>query len=128
MNLGPDVQIYNDNVSATAPLTGDTLAAAVNALLCYINNPIDDPAEAVGAYDDFWKVVELTVRSAAAGETVTVNAMGRTAMLAFVLEAVEECGVTLVIQWLGGEDIVVSGAVETETEFILLSDLAELVK
>ena len=55
----------------------------------------------------FWGGVIRQIRRAEKGTTLTIDAEGRTTMPATVAEAVKECGVTLIIQWDGGEDITI---------------------
>lgn len=70
------------------------------------------------------------VRAAEKGATVTVDAGGRTYVPAYVLDAVGECGVTLVIQWNGGDDITVTKAYSGDKtyHYFALAELAELLK
>lgn len=80
--------------------------------------------------DTFWRDVVSQVRAAEKGATVTVDAGGRTYVPAYVLDAVGECGVTLVIQWNGGDDITVTKAYSGDKtyHYFALADLAELLK
>lgn len=56
--------------------------------------------------DDFWSKVVAYIRNATAGNPMTVEAVGRVAMPSFVMEAVRESGITLIIKWSGGEAVV----------------------
>lgn len=51
----------------------------------------------------FWNNVIAQIRAAKKGDTITIDAGGFTTMPRAVMEALAECGVTLVIRWMGGE-------------------------
>jgi len=80
--------------------------------------------------DTFWRDVEKQIRAAEKGDKITVDAGKRTTMPAFVMDAVEECEVILVIQWDGGEDIVIEEAYDGEVPYRVfqLAELAELLE
>ena len=82
------------------------------------------PAEAAAAApatfneDDFWNDVIAQIRAAKKGDTITIDAGGLTTMPQAVMEALAECGVTLVIHWIGGEDIVIDTPITDETIWV----------
>lgn len=79
--------------------------------------------------DLFWFYVYMEICRAEQGDTVTAAAAHRTTVPVYVLRAAYEHGVTLVIEWNGGDDITVSDYDCKESVNILpLADLAELVK
>lgn len=80
------------------------------------------------AEDNFWQEVAEEIRDAKAGDEITVDAGARTAMPVSVLKLAAEREVTLIIQWDGGEDIVVKDAVDVEGDIIRFEKLAELAK
>ena len=81
-------------------------------------------------FDDFWYRVAMQIRASNPGETVTADAAHRTRMPAFVMDAIRECGVTLVIHWNGGEDIIIEKAYDGSEVYyyFLLEELPELLK
>lgn len=91
--------------------------------------PASEP-ERAPAYDaDFWADVEEQLRAAKKGGTVTVDAAWRTTMPASIMEAIAETGVTLIIQWNGGEDITIHKPYDGEKKYTIfyLKDLAVLL-
>lgn len=56
---------------------------------------------------DFWQEVRRKIEKAESGDTVRVNARGYDKMSWTVMDALKNHSVTLVIQWSGGEDIVI---------------------
>ena len=62
------------------------------------------------AYDRFWRQVEEKIRETPRGESLTIDAGGYASMPSYVMDAVADTGVTLVIQWFGGDDVVVDHA------------------
>lgn len=83
-----------------------------------------------GISDDFWYRVAMQIRASDEGQTVTCDAAHRTRMPAYVMDAIRECGVTLVIRWNGGEDITIEKAYDGSEiyYFFLLKELPELLK
>lgn len=77
--------------------------------------------------DAFWYNVVKQIQEAEKGTEVTVDAQWRTTMPAFVMEAVRESGVILIIQWNGGEEIVIKEAPAEDASWVYdLSELAEM--
>ena len=78
---------------------------------------------------DFWKPVLDKINAAQAGDEITVNVYNRMSISARVINAVREKEVTLIIQWAGGDDLVIDKNFTAEvTGAILLKDLAEMLK
>jgi len=89
------------------------------------------PSTASKAYVDyFWDNVARLIRNADKGEEITVDAAHRVIMPAFVMDAIRECEVKLIIQWNGGEDIVIEKAYDGEVKhaYFNLSELKDLLK
>ncbi len=79
--------------------------------------------------DLFWFYVYMDICRAEQGDTVTAAAAHRTTVPVYVLRAAYEHGVTLVIEWNGGDDITVSDYdCQESTNILPLADLADLVK
>ena len=55
----------------------------------------------------FWKEVVRKIQTANPGDTVSIDAGGLFTIPCWVIDAVVEQGVTLVIAWMGGEDIII---------------------
>ena len=71
-----------------------------------------DPNAVPGAFDGFdetafWKEVVRKIQAANPGDTVSIDAGGLFTIPCWVIDAVVEQGVTLVIAWMGGEDIII---------------------
>lgn len=79
---------------------------------------------------DFWRALESRIRSSQQGDEITVNVADFTKMPCFILEALAECGVDLIIEWNGGEDIEIKHdhGIEYEYEEIEFTVLIELLK
>ena len=82
-------------------------------------------ASAAPTIDEFWRNVIWMLRQAEPGSEVTVNVGRRTTMPAYVMDAIREYGVTLILQWNGGEDIVIREALPKD-DAIRLYNLADL--
>lgn len=80
--------------------------------------------------DLFWDNVIQQIRNARKGATITVNAGARTSMPVCVLELVQECDITLVVAWNGGEDILLppDHGITVDKNTVLLAELADLLK
>lgn len=78
----------------------------------------------------FWDDVEAKIKAADKGDTITIDVKDRTTIPTRILELVAEYGVTLIIQWNGGDDIIVppDHGVEVDAETILLTELITLLK
>ena len=55
----------------------------------------------------FWKEVVRKIQAANPGDTVSIDAGGLFTIPCWVIDAVVEQGVTLIIAWMGGEDIII---------------------
>lgn len=60
--------------------------------------------------EPFWQDVVAQLRAAEKGKAVLINVGDRKVMPAYVMEAVRETGITLIIQWDGGDDIIIEKA------------------
>ncbi len=81
------------------------------------------------AEDLFWFNVYTDICRAGQGDTVTAAAAHRMTVPVYVLRAAYEHGVTLVIEWNGGDDITVRDYdCGEDSGALALADLAELVK
>lgn len=80
--------------------------------------------------DMFWRNVLKQIRGAKEGDTITVDAGSRTVMPAYIMDAVREYKVILVIQWNGGDDIVIEKAYEGDETYTVfkLAELTDLLK
>lgn len=78
----------------------------------------------------FWDDVEAMIKTAEKGDTITIDVKDRTSIPVRILELVAEYEVTLVIQWNGGEDIMVAPdhGIEVDADTILLTKLISLLK
>lgn len=79
---------------------------------------------------DFWRTLEAKIRSCQRGDEITVNVADFNEMPCYILEALTECGVDLIIEWNGGEDIEIKHdhGIEYEHEEIEFTVLIELLK
>ncbi|MBQ8218107.1 MAG: hypothetical protein IJZ91_09140 [Oscillospiraceae bacterium] len=79
---------------------------------------------------DFWRTLEAKIRSCQRGDEITVNVADFNEMPCYILEALTECGVDLIIEWNGGEDIEIKHdhGIEYEHEQIAFTVLIELLK
>ncbi|MGM9603492.1 MAG: hypothetical protein ACI3XG_00325, partial [Faecousia sp.] len=82
-----------------------------------------DPAAQPVVFDglnetDFWEKVVRQIQAANPGDTITIDASGLFTIPYWVIDAVVEQGVTLVIQWTGGEDIVIDHRPDTGDQII----------
>ena len=79
---------------------------------------------------DFWRTLEAKIRSCQRGDEITVNVADFNEMPCYILEALTECGVDLIIEWSGGEDIEIKHdhGIEYEHEEIEFTVLIELLK
>ncbi len=82
-----------------------------------------DPNAVPGAFDGFdetafWKEVVRKIQAANPGDTVSIDAGGLFTIPCWVIDAVVEQGVTLVIAWMGGEDIIIDHQPDTGSQKI----------
>lgn len=79
---------------------------------------------------DFWRTLEAKIRNCQRGDEITVNVADFNEMPCYILEALTECGVDLIIEWNGGEDIEIKHdhGIEYEHEQIAFTVLIELLK
>lgn len=77
--------------------------------------------------DHFWDQVARQIRASEKGDELSINAAHRSTMPTYILDLVAEYEVTLIVQWNGGEDIVIEGPVEVYSDIIWLSSLRELL-
>lgn len=111
-------------------LQGEALESVIHgAELVILSEPKAASDSSRPKTDDFWYGVAARIRSSQPGETVTAKAAHRTVMPAFVMDAIRECGVTLVIQWNGGDDITIEKAYDGDKLYKVfpLKDLAALL-
>lgn len=89
---------------------------------------VPKPAAEVLVYR-FWDDVETKIKTADKGDTITINVKERTSIPVRILELVAEYEITLIIQWNGGEDIIVTAdhGVEVDAQTILLAELTALL-
>lgn len=78
--------------------------------------------------DGFWNRVVRQIRSAKPGDTITVDAGGICTIPYWVIDAAVEQGVTLVIHWMGGEEIVIDHQPDTGNQEIWVFSFASLPK
>lgn len=91
----------------------------------------EEPTEtACTQVDSFWINLETRIRAAKTGDQLTVDAQYRTSIPVRILELLAQYGVTLVIQWNGGEDIVIppDHGIVSEQETIRFSQLLALLE
>ena len=78
---------------------------------------------------DFWKYFLDKINAAQPGDEITINLYNRMSISAQVINAARAKEVTLIIQWNGGDDLVIDkNFTEEVSGAILLKDLAELLK
>jgi len=78
---------------------------------------------------DFWKYFLDKINAAQPGDEITINLYNRMSISARVINAARAKEVTLIIQWSGGDDLVIDKNFTAEiSDPILLKDLAELLK
>lgn len=79
---------------------------------------------------DFWRSVEAKIRACQPGDIIVVNVADHTDMPCYILDVLAECGVDLIIEWNGGEDIEVrhDHGIEYDKEQIDFTVLIELLK
>lgn len=82
-----------------------------------------------GQIDFFWAGIEMQIRAAKKGDTVIIEAGKRTSIPNRIVELAQECGVTLIIKWDGGEDLTIAPEAELTLEGnpILFEILAALL-
>lgn len=79
--------------------------------------------------DTFWNDTMAKINAAQPGDEITVNVYNRMSISALVINAARDKEVTLIIQWDGGDDLVIDKNFTAEINgTILLKDLAELLK
>lgn len=119
VSVGPDAKLYSSD-GQTQKSWADVIQGAEAEIAAAPSSASAVPAEAAEAAtaapatfneDDFWNDVIARIRAAKKGDTLTIDAGGFTTMPRAVMEALAECGVTLVIHWMGGEDIVIDNPI-----------------
>lgn len=86
------------------------------------------PSEAQAGETDFWQGIYWKISNANKGDKITINAGSRTVIPTYIMKAACEYGVTLIIRWDGGNDVIINTPCKIAggRSFFLLSDLAEL--
>ena len=131
VTFGPEVTLYDaayDNYILQKEEYPDFIFAKLGFLSGGAPGAVGGLADSV--VDTFWREVEKQIRDAEKGDKITVDAGERTTMPSYVMDAIEECEVILVIQWDGGEDIVIEEAYDGEVQYRVfqLAELAELLE
>ena len=84
----------------------------------------------VATASDFWRSVEAKIRACQPGDKIIVNVAEHTDMPCYILDTLAECGVDLIIEWNGGEDIEIKHdhGIDYDKENIEFTVLVELLK
>lgn len=95
-----------------------------------IKSEIESSYTKVYTSEDFYTDVLCLIKNAKAGDEITVNFGYISSIPVSIIEAVRECDVTLVIQWAGGDNLVIDKGFTAELEgtVVELTKLADLLK
>lgn len=91
--------------------TKKSYTTALKGINCYVvDGSESDDSDRGDPEGDFWAAAGRKVEAAAKGEVITVNASSNDNMPASIMRSIKGKGITLVIQWKGGKDIVLAYA------------------
>ena len=148
---GVGIYLYGEDIEAVdAPLPDMTVGSydSIGGIFCSVvdgslveREMTDEELDAIKATikspagenkkvgDVMWTNLIGKIRKAQPGDEITINVYNRMSIPASVIEAVREFDVKLIIQWAGGDDLVITKAFTAEVSgTILLKDLAEMLK
>lgn len=117
------------SVTVGSFVTGDIINFDNNSLISFLSEVIVTNPVTTNT-DTFWQDVYEQICRASKEDTITVDAGDRTMMPSYIMNALREYEVILVIRWNGGDDIVIEAPCEVNdgTVYFLLADLAETYK
>lgn len=108
-------------------LTDEELAVIIENIQIVEKESEPEPVQ-VG-YDSHWGYLYQTIKMSKAGDEITTDIGARKSMPAFIIEAVRQYDVKLTVKWTGGDDLLIAkDFTEEVTGFVLLTDLAEMLK
>lgn len=113
--------------------TPEMLSSIINGgKLTIIETPKEIAAKPYmpGAYEIFWQNVKTQILKAQKDDEITLDARSYSSMPTYILDAVKEAEVTLIIQWNGGEDLVIEPDhdIDFDGKNILFTTLKKLLE
>ena len=80
-------------------------------------------------WDSHYGYLMQLIRVAKEGDEITTNIGARKSIPSAIIDAARDKGITLIIQWTGGEDLVITKDFTEELRgYVLITDLADMLK
>ena len=91
---------------------------------------IVSPSESISiGWDSHYGYLLQLIRAAKEGDEITTNIGARKSMPSAIIDAARDKNITLIIQWTGGEDLVITRDFTEELHgYVLITDLADMLK